>query len=67
MMRTLIHHKEKNFKWNFINIYGAVQEDRKSNFLCELFYFRFKSKIHMLIGGDFNILRRESNKNKSVG
>jgi hypothetical protein len=31
MIRTLVLHKEKNFIWNFINVYGAAQNDNKTD------------------------------------
>lgn len=49
MMRTLIHHKEKNFKWNFINIYGAVHEDRKVIFYVSYSLFVSTAKCICLL------------------
>ena len=60
-------HKEKNFIWNFINIYGAAQDDRKNSFLIEFSALCQNSKHPLLIGGDFNILRKECEKNKPGG
>jgi hypothetical protein len=51
-------------KWNFINVYGAAQEEDKDNFLIELAEFISKSKEPLVLGGDFNIIRYSSEKNK---
>jgi exonuclease III len=67
MLRCLLFHKEKKFEWNFINVYGAAQNNRKESFLRELSSFSFNSKFPMLIGGDFNVIRWEIEKNKLGG
>ena len=51
-------------KWNFINIYGAAQEENKREFLTELANFCGKNKDPIILGGDFNIIRYSSEKNK---
>lgn len=45
-------------------MYGPAQDDLKDSFLVELSSFCYKAKYPMLIGGDFNILRFSSDKNK---
>jgi exonuclease III len=67
MIKVLLAHKENGFIWNFINVYGAVQNDHKQKFLVELASFCSKCNYPMLVGGDFNILRKESDKNKPGG
>ena len=67
MIRILVVHKETSFIWNFINMYGAAQTDQKQKFLSELSSFCSKCIHPMLIGGDFNILRKDSDKNKLGG
>jgi hypothetical protein len=67
MIRTLVIQKESGFNWNFINVYGAAQNDQKQKFLSELSSFCSNCSHLMLIGGDFNILRKDSEKNKSGG
>jgi exonuclease III len=64
MIKVLLAHKENGFIWNFINVYGAAQNDHKQKFLVELASFCSKCNYPMLVGGDFNILRKESDKNK---
>jgi exonuclease III len=67
MIKILVVHKENGFIWNFINVYGAAQNDQKQKFLSELSSFCSKCNHPMLIGGDFNTLRKESDKNKPRG
>jgi exonuclease III len=67
MIRILVIQNESGFIWNFINVYGAAQNDQKQKFLSELSTICSKCSHPMLIGGDFNILRKESDKNKHGG
>jgi hypothetical protein len=67
MIQTLVIQKESGFIWNFINVYGAAQNDHKQKFLSELSSFCSNCSHPMLIGGDFNILRKDSDKNKPGG
>jgi hypothetical protein len=67
MIRILVVHKENGFIWNFINVYGADQADQKQKFLSEFSSFCSKCIHPVLIGGDFNILRKDSDKNKPRG
>jgi exonuclease III len=52
-------------KWSVLNIYGAAHDDQKDDFLVELAAFCFKNKEPYVVGGDFNILRFSSEKNKN--
>jgi hypothetical protein len=54
-------------KWNFLNVYGAAQEENKNVFLAELALFRSDMKEPYVVGGDFNIVRLASEKNKGGG
>jgi exonuclease III len=57
---------DKNLKkyWSLVNVYGPAQDEFKESFLSELSNFCFKAKHPILMGGDFNILRFSSEKNK---
>jgi hypothetical protein len=59
--------RNKQIKWNFINVYGAAQDNRKENFLRELPVFCSNNRYPMLVGGDFNVLRWEKRQNKPGG
>lgn len=57
---------DKNLKkqWSLVNVYGPAHNDHRDSFLAELANFCFKAKYPILMGGDFNILRFSSDKNK---
>jgi hypothetical protein len=59
--------KEKKEKWNFVNVYGVAQEENKHEFLAELAGVISDCKVPVVIGGDFNIIRFSSEKNKKGG
>ena len=48
-------------------VYGDAQHDGKANFLIELVNIIRSSHCPILIAGDFNMTRRESDKNKPGG
>ena len=62
-----IHVRSKcdGFLWALVVVYGAAQEERKPDFLAELVPICDGETLPMLIGGDFNIIRREEEKNNS--
>jgi hypothetical protein len=55
-IRFKLRHKEDDFKFNLIVVYGPTQADRKSNFLSELVRVCSKDTLPVVIGGDFNII-----------
>jgi exonuclease III len=52
--------------WKLVLVYGAAQDTDKEDFLVELGDVCCNQKLPMLIGGDFNILRFPSDKNKAM-
>ena len=64
MLQMTLWDKSKKIKWNFINVYGSAQEENKREFLTELADFCSKNKLPFIVGGDFNIIRFTSDKNK---
>ena len=52
-----------NFKWVLVAIYGAAQDAQKGDFLAELVRICEVETLPILVGGDFNIIRRQSEKN----
>lgn len=53
---------EDNFEWELINIYGPVQDDRKLLYLQELLGKIQTSTLPILLGGDFNLVRKVEDK-----
>ena len=46
-------------------VYGAAQEAKKMDFLAEMVRICENEPLPMLVGGDFNIIRRQEEKNNS--
>lgn len=53
--------------WDLMIVYGAAQVEQKADFLTELAKEVYSQSHPLMVGGDFNILRKESEKNKSGG
>ena len=47
-----------------VAVYGAAQEAQKGEFLAELVRICENETLPILVGGDFNIIRRQNEKNK---
>jgi hypothetical protein len=66
-VRYLIESKIDNFTWNLVVVYGDAQQDGKANFLVELVNFIRSFVYPILITGDFNMTKKDSEKNKPGG
>lgn len=53
--------------WDLIVMYGAAQHEHKNTFLAELSRAIQPQNSPLVVGGDFNIIRKESEKNKPGG
>ena len=62
-IRFKLRHKEDDFKFNLISVYGPAQLDLKSHFLSELVRVCSKETVPIIIGGDFNIIGSPDEKN----
>jgi hypothetical protein len=67
MLQMNLWDKMNRIKWNFLVVYGAADEENKLDFLSELSSFCSRNKEPILIGGDFNILRYSSERNRPGG
>lgn len=56
--------KSKKCAWSLLTVYGAAHDEHKPEFLAELSSFCHKTRMPYLVGGDFNILRHNGEKNK---
>ena len=54
LVRFKLTHKEQDFKFNLISLYGPAQIDQKAHFLSELVWICSKDTLPILIGGDFS-------------
>ena len=50
--------KADKFVWKLFNIYGPAHDDRKLDFIDEIQSAVESSEIPVLLGGDFNLIRR---------
>lgn len=66
-VRLLLYDKTNDSRWNLVVVYGAAQVEHKEDFLTELSQVCQDSQYPFLLGGDFNIIRKEDEKNKSGG
>jgi hypothetical protein len=66
-VRFLIASKLDNFTWNLVVVYGDAQQDGKAKFLVELVNVIRSSAYPIWIAGDFNMTRKNSEKNKPGG
>ena len=59
-----LHMKSKadGFVWALVAVYGAAQQEFKSNFLSELVRICDSETLPILVGGDFNLIRRQDEK-----
>jgi hypothetical protein len=67
MLQMNLWDKMNKGKWNFLVVYGAAHEEDKMEFLSELSSFCSRNQEPILIGGDFNIIRYNSEWNKPSG
>lgn len=62
---AIVLDKKLNTKLKLVTVYGPTHDDRKKLFLTEVSQACSSHNYPMLIGGDFNILRFSSEKNKN--
>jgi hypothetical protein len=53
------------FKWALVALYDPAQPDHKENFLAELVQMGSQENLPLIMGGDFNILQHQSEKNSA--
>lgn len=66
-MGAQIRHRTTNIRWICLTVYGPAQHDRSGEFLEELGTKCKGSILPILIGGDFNLIRSEEDKNLGIG
>jgi exonuclease III len=60
-----LQNKYDNFEWILIAVYGAAQEEEKERFLRELVQTCNVENLPLIVGGDFNIIRKSQEKNNN--
>ena len=58
-----VRSKLDGFRWSLVAVYGAAQPELKPDFLADLVRICGDENLPLLVGGDFNIIRRREEKN----
>ena len=58
-----VRSKLDGFRWSLVAVYGAAQPELKPDFLVDLVRICGDETLPILVGGDFNIIRRRDEKN----
>jgi len=64
-VNAIVQDKKTKRTLSLVTVYGPAHEEKREYFLTELSQICSSKKHPMLLGGDFNILRFSSDKNKS--
>lgn len=62
-IKVVIRDRKSNFQWSTITMYGPANHQFSDKFLEELSMICDKEVVPVIIGGDFNLIRSESEKN----
>lgn len=57
-----IRNRLSNFRWVMVTVYGPVQHDLSADFLAKLGTVCQQTVLPIIIGGDFNLIRVETDK-----
>ena len=60
-----VRSKADGFDWALVAVYGAAQPELKPDFLADLVRICGNEQLPLLVGGDFNIIRRKEDKNNA--
>lgn len=63
----LIRNRLTNYRFWFLNIYGPAQHDLSEDFIQELSSFYDNELLPILMGGDFNLIRNNKERNQGQG
>jgi hypothetical protein len=59
---VVVINKRDKFTWNLVSLYGSAYNEHKQEFLDELDLIYSINNIHIMVGGDFNLIRDVSEK-----
>lgn len=62
-IRMVVYDRKNDFKWNLVIIYGAAHDKDKDKFLVELVHVLGFNRLPIVVGGDFNIIRKVFERN----
>ena len=61
-VKLFLKSKRDGFQWVLVLVYGAAQDEHKPQFLSELVRLCENEPLPMMVGGDFNIIRKPKEK-----
>ena len=61
-----VRSKLDGFRWALVAVYGAGQPEFKPDFLAALVWICVDEKLPLLVGEDFNIIRRRERKRTMI-
>lgn len=64
---TLVRHRRSNIRYWIINVYGPTKHDMSLEFVQELSAFCERETLPILMGGDFNLIRSNKDRNRGQG
>ena len=64
-VKLSIRSKGDCFDWVFVSVYGTAKDAQKHAFLAKLARICEKESLPMLVGGDFNMIRKPEEKNNN--
>lgn len=65
-LRIKVRDKKSLLEFHLVCVYGPAQDDGKEDFLQELAVVCSNQSLPLMIGGDFNIMRFSTEKNKNL-
>jgi hypothetical protein len=65
MLQHDLWDKDLGKNWSILNVYGAPHDEGKDKFPPELATFCSRIRVPYIVGGDFNIVRFPSDKNRN--
>ena len=57
-----VRYKLDGFRWSLVAVYRAAQPELKPDFLADLVRICADERVPVLVGGDFNIIKRRDEK-----
>lgn len=60
-----VRSKLDGFRWDLVVVYGAAEPEFKYEFLADLVRICRDERLPILLGGDFNIMRRKEENNNN--
>ena len=62
-----VRHRKMNFRWDFLTVYGPANHDLSEEFILSLFRRCENASLHLVTGGDFNLIRTLDDKSTKTG